>query len=155
MKKLLTTCLLLLTATFVSAKDAKTDLNALAQSYFDKMTATQQPNATAQDIENFLALMTDDVGSTHLPYVTDDSRQPDGKAQMRQGMSFYLGAHTEYSAELLNTFVFNDTAIAVRYRNSAKGIHPQNKQPIAYTSTMMDVLEIENGKIAVIRKYHE
>ncbi|GLX78365.1 hypothetical protein tinsulaeT_17050 [Thalassotalea insulae] len=155
MKKFLTIALLLIVSNLAAAKEVKTDLNTLAQDYFTKMMATQAPNATAQDIENFLALMTDDVGSTHLPYVTDDSRQPDGKAQMRQGMSFYLGAHTEYSAKILNTFVFNDTAIAVRYRNSAKGIHPQNKQPINYTSTMMDVLEIENGKIAVIRKYHE
>ena len=66
-----------------------------------------------------------------------------------------LGAHTEYNAELLDVFTFNHSAIAIRYKNYAKGVHPQNNQPIEYSQVMMEVLEIENGKIAVIRKYHE
>lgn len=99
--------------------------------------------------------MADDIGNQHIPYQPDDSRTPDGKEQMRKGMSFYLGAHTFYKSTLLNTFVFNDTGFAIRYKNDAKGIHPQNKQPIEYTSTMLDVIEIENGKVAMIRKYHE
>ena len=68
---------------------------------------------------------------------------------MRKGMTFYLGAHTEYQANLLDTFIFNDSAIALRYTHHAKGIHPQNQQEIEYTQTIMDVLEIEDGKIAV------
>ncbi|HAW91943.1 MULTISPECIES: nuclear transport factor 2 family protein [unclassified Arsukibacterium] len=131
------------------------DLKKFAQIYFDTMVATQAPGATKSDLENYFALLTDDVGHSHLPWVTDDSRSPDGKEAMRKGMSFYLGAHTEYSAELLDVFTFNNSAIAIRYSNSAKGIHPESKQPIAYNQVMMEVLEIENGKVAVIRKYHE
>ncbi|MFT6992440.1 MAG: hypothetical protein ACJASL_004440 [Paraglaciecola sp.] len=74
---------------------------------------------------------------------------------MRKGMLFYLGAHTEYSAELLDVFIFNHSAVAIRYKNSAKGILPQNNQPIVYTQIMMEVLEMEEGQVAVIRKYHE
>jgi len=119
------------------------------------MVATQAPNATKKELEAFLALLADDVANQHLPYQTDDSREPDGKAMMRKGMTFYLGAHTEYQANLLDTFIFNDSAIALRYTHHAKGSHPQNQQAIEYTQTIMDVLEIENGKVAVIRKYHE
>lgn len=119
------------------------------------MVATQAPNATKTDLENYLSLLTDDIGHSHLPWVTDDSRLPDGKDTMRKGMLFYLAAHTEYNAELLNVFVFNHSAIAIRYKNSVKGIHPESKKPIVYTQTMMEVLEMENGKVAVIRKYHE
>ncbi|WNC68813.1 nuclear transport factor 2 family protein [Thalassotalea nanhaiensis] len=143
----------LLFATTAAANEI--DLKKFAHTYFDTMIATQAPDATKNDLENYFALLTDDVGHSHLPWVTDDSRLPDGKEAMRKGMLFYLGAHTEYSAELLNVFTFNNSAIAIRYRNSAKGIHPQNKQAIAYTQVMMEVLEIENGKVAVIRKYHE
>lgn len=50
------------------------------------MVATQAPEATTQDLENYLALLTDDVGHSHLPYVTDDSREPDGKQAMRKGI---------------------------------------------------------------------
>ena len=74
---------------------------------------------------------------------------------MRKGMTFYLGSHTYYDAMLLNVFTFNDSAIAIRYSNHAKGIHPQSKQAIEYQQIMMEVLEIENGQVAVIRKYHE
>jgi len=31
----------------------------------------------------------------------------------------------------------------------------KNNQPIEYTRIMMEVLEMENEKVAVIRKYHE
>ncbi len=119
------------------------------------MTATQSPNASSKELEAYLALLTDDIGHSHLPHVTDDSRLPDGKESMRKGMTFYLGAHSEYTASLLNVFVFNKSAIAIRYKNYAKGIHPESKQQIEYSQVMMEVLEMEDGKVAVIRKYHE
>tara|TARA_B100001059_G_C17376776_1_gene352428 strand:+ start:40 stop:498 length:459 start_codon:yes stop_codon:yes gene_type:complete len=148
--------LLILSFTFVlSVSASEIDLDKFAQTYFKAMVATQAPNATKDDLENYFSLLTYDVGHSHLPWVTDDSRLPDGKEAMRKGMLFYLGAHTEYNAELLDVFIFNNSAIAIRYKNSAKGIHPESKQPLAYTQTMMEVLEMENGKVAIIRKYHE
>jgi hypothetical protein len=138
-----------------SAHESKLDLTAFAQQYFDTLVATQAPDATAKELEKYLALLTDDVGSSHIPYQVDASRQSDGKQSMRKGMTFYLGAHKEYNSKLLNVFTFNETAIAIRYHNSAKGIHPQTQEPHAYSSIMMEVLEIEDGKVAVIRKYHE
>ena len=148
--------LLIVLFTFaLSASASEIDLEKFAQTYFKTMVATQAPNATEDDLENYFSLLTVDIGHSHLPWVTDDSRLPDGKEVMRKGMLFYLGAHTEYSAELLDVFIFNNSAIAIRYRNSVKGIHPESKQPMAYTQTMMEVLEMENGKVAIIRKYHE
>ncbi|TPH13588.1 nuclear transport factor 2 family protein [Litorilituus lipolyticus] len=137
------------------AKEKTIDLNKFAQEYFEKMVATQSPNATAKELEVYLALLKEDVGHSHLPWETDDARLPDGKQAMRKGMTFYLGAHTHYQAELLDVFTFNQSAVAIRYKNDAKGIHPQNNQAIAYSQVMMEVLEIEDGKVAVIRKYHE
>ena len=148
--------LLIISLSFaLSSSASEIDLENFAQTYFKTMVATQAPEATKEDLENYFSLLTDDIGHSHLPWVTDDSRLPDGKEEMRKGMLFYLGAHTEYSAELLDVFVFNNSAIAIRYKNSAKGIHPESKQPLAYTQTMMEVLEMENGKVAIIRKYHE
>ena len=62
---------------------------------------------------------------------------------------FYLGAHAEYNSKLLNVFAFNNSAVAIRYTSNAKGIHPQNKQPLAYSNVMMEVLDIEDGKVAL------
>lgn len=131
------------------------DLEKFAQTYFNTMIATQAPNATKADLERYFDLLVDDIGHSHLPFQTDDARLLSGKEDMRKGMLYYLGAHSEYSAELLDVFIFNTSAIAIRYKSSAKGIHPQNNQAIDYTQTMMEVLEMEDGKVAVIRKYHE
>lgn len=145
----------LLTIPSVFAKAESINLKAFATDYYNAMVASQAPNATTKELEAYLAFLTDDVGHSHLPYVTDDSRLPDGKEAMRKGMTFYLGAHTEYNSELLNIFAFNDSAVAIRYTSNAKGIHPQNNQALEYSNVMMEVLEIEDGKVAVIRKYHE
>jgi len=153
--RLLLTLGLVLVATFSARAEEPFDLKAFAQHYYKTMAATQAPNAGAKQLETYLNLLTDDVGSQHIPYQPDDSRTADGKELMRKGMSFYLGAHTLYESELLNTFIFNDSGFAIRYKNHAKGIHPQSKQPIEYTSVMMEVIEVENGKVAMIRKYHE
>lgn len=139
----------------VSAEEQPLDMKQLANTYFEAMVATQSPKATSKELDTYLALLVDDVGHAHLPWETDDSRNPDGKERMREGMTFYLGAHTEYKAELLNVFTFNDSAIAIRYKHHAKGIHPQNQQAIEYSKVMMEVLELEGNKVAVIRKYHE
>ncbi len=154
MRLLLTLGLALVTA-FSAYAEKPLDLKAFAQQYYKTMSATQAPNAGTKELEAYLALLTDDIGNQHIPYQPDDSRTPDGKKQMRKGMSFYLGAHTLFESTLLNTFVFNNTGFAIRYKNYVKGIHPQSKQPIEYTSTMMEVIEVENGKVAMIRKYHE
>ena len=152
MKKFLLLTLLLTSSFSLASKELDLEF---AQTYFKLMTATQSPNASSVELEKYLSLLTDDIGHSHLPYVVDDSRLPDGKESMRKGMTFYLGAHTEYEATLLDVFVFNKSAIAIRYKNYAKGVHPQSKQPIEYSQTMMEVLELEDDKVAVIRKYHE
>lgn len=155
MYKLFVTCVLSLFSFLAVASDEAIDLDKLAQSYFSAMVASQAPDANQEALETYLTFLTDDVGHTHLPWFADDTRNPEGKARMREGMTFYLGAHTEYSATLLNTFTFNQSAIAIRYEHSAKGIHPESKQAIEYTEVIMEVLEIEDGKVAVIRKYHQ
>lgn len=153
--RLLLTLGLVLVATISARAEEPFDLKAFAQHYYKTMTATQAPGAGTKELEAYLSLLTDDVGSQHIPYQVDDSRTVNGKELMRKGMSFYLGAHTLYESELLNTFIFNESGFAIRYKNHAKGIHPQSKQPIEYTSVMMEVIEIENAKVAMIRKYHE
>lgn len=131
------------------------DLEEFAHEYFEKFNKTQAPSASKQDVEVYLNLLVDNVGHSHLPWVVDDARLPDGKENMREGMLFYLGAHREYKGDLLNVFTFNDSAIAIRYKKTVKGKHPQSGQDIAYTRVFMEVLEMEGNKVAVIRKYHE
>jgi len=155
MKKIIAIVSVVLMCVSLSITAANKELETLAQQYFSTMVATQAPNATHKELEAFLALLSDDVGSQHIPFQPDDTRAPDGKENMRKGMTFYLATHTKYEAKLLNTFIFNNSGFAVRYSHHAKGIHPQNQQPIEYSQTIMDVIEVEDGKIVMIRKYHQ
>lgn len=155
MKYLYCSLILIIRPLFASGDEVSIDFNTFAHQYFEAFVASQAPEATPQDIENYLALLKDDIAHTHLPWQTEDTRLPDGKDVMRKGMTYYLGNHTTYQAELLNVFTFNDSAIAIRYRDHVKGVHPQTKQEVEHTQIIMEVLEMEDGKVAVIRKYHE
>jgi len=131
-----------------------TDFNEkeFANNYFNAWAATQAPTATKQDIEHYLSLLVDDIGHQHLPYDSDDSRTADGKKSMRKGMNYYLGLHTSYTGTLVDiTSGFG--VVVIRYDTEATGVHPQTKEEITMKHRTMEVLEIENGKVSVIRKY--
>ena len=130
------------------------DAEKFANDYFAAWTATQKPTATKEDIEQYLSLLTDDVGHQHLPYDPDGTRNPDGKESMREGMTYYLGGHTEYTAELSAQMTGYDVVI-IKYSTASKGVHPQTKQVIEQSNVTIEVLELEDGKVSVIRKYSE
>ncbi len=133
-----------------SYEDAETD--SFGVLYFNAWIATQSPDAKAQDIEHYLKLLTDDVGHQHLPYDPDADRHPDGKANIRKGMTYYLGAHTEYGSTLIQQ-MSGHNVVVIKYKSYLKGIHPQTGQTIEKESETLEVLELENGKVSVIRKY--
>ncbi len=152
MNKFFSIVLLLLVTHSVCGDEA--DLTGFGEQYFSAWVATQTPGATEQDVDNYLALLADDVGHQHLPYMTDDARYPSGKQNMREGMKYYLGAHTSYSASLLNvTTGYN--VVVIKYSTESAGIHPQTEQTIELNYATIEVLEIEDGKVSVIRKYAE
>ncbi|MDO6621089.1 MULTISPECIES: nuclear transport factor 2 family protein [unclassified Shewanella] len=130
------------------------DLTEFGESYFAAWKATQAPDATQNDIEYYLSFLKEDVGHQHLPYANDDSRIPTGKQDMRNGMQYYLGAHTQYSAKL-NEIVPAYNVVVIKYFTQSSGIHPQTKEVVNQSYDTMEVLEIEDGKVSVIRKYSE
>lgn len=130
------------------------DLTEFGKSYFAAWEATQAPNATQKDIEHYLSFLKEDVGHQHLPYARDDSRIPTGKQDMRNGMRYYLGAHTKYSAKL-NEIIPAYNVVVIKYLTQSSGVHPQTKEVINQSYDTLEVLEIEDGKVSVIRKYSE
>ena len=130
------------------------DEKAFAHKYFTAWASTQKPEASKQDLEHYLELLTDDVGHQHLPYDPEATRAADGKESMREGMTYYLGGHDEYSATLQSVTVGHDVVV-IKYHSKAKGVHPQTKQLFEQNDNTVEVLEIENGKVAVVRKYSE
>ena len=127
--------------------------DVFVKAYYDAHLKTQQPDATAEDLEHYLSFLTDDVGNQHFPNAPDDSREPDGKALMRKGMSRYLGVHSEYKAELID-YQYGYNAVALKHKFSARGKRSDGSE-FSYSKVALDVLELENGKVSVIRRYSE
>lgn len=138
----------------LAGKAQATDLTALGKDYFNAWVATQSPEATKDDIEHYLSFLTSDVGHQHLPYDKDGSPNPTGKKDMREGMLFYLGAHNKYNA-VLKQIIPAHNAVVITYTTTSSGVHPETKALITNSYSTMELLEIEDGKVSVIRKYEE
>ena len=154
MKLVTSICLFLCCMTFSSANADAFNPEQFAKDYFNAWTATQSPAATKEDLDQYLSFLSEDVGHQHLPYDPDDTRSSNGKESMREGMSYYLGGHTEYVGRLVS-HTDGHGVVVIKYETSSKGIHPQTKQVIEQNYLTLEVLEIENGKVSVIRKYSE
>ncbi|MFT5815614.1 MAG: hypothetical protein ACI9VT_003388 [Psychroserpens sp.] len=114
MFKWITLSVSFLFSTLVLANDSEVNLELFGQKYFDLWVATQAPDASPKDIDNYLNLLVQNIGHQHLPYDDDDSRESDGKKNMKKGMLYYLGGHTEHSATLTSiTTGFN--VIIIKY----------------------------------------
>ena len=129
------------------------DYDAFVKAYYQAQVKTQQPNATKEDLEHYLSFLTEDVGNQHFPNAPDDSREPNGKAMMRKGMSYYLGVHSEYQAELID-YQYGLNAVSIKHKFAAKGKRADGSE-FSYSKIALDVLELENGKVSVIRRYSE
>lgn len=136
-----------------STEEVGIDYQSFAQQYFDVWTTTQRPNATKEDLEAYLALLVENVGHQHFPNDPDDKRYPDGKTLIREGMTHYLGGHKTYQAKLLGV-VFGEQAVAIKYHAKATYLN-QNGETKSWEHTMLEVLELEGGKVSVIRKYSD
>ena len=154
MKRLILVLVLLMSQIpAASAEEVAFDYAGFAQKYFNVWTDTQRPEATKEDLEAYLALLVEDVGHQHFPNDPDDTRYPDGKALMREGMTHYLGGHKTYQAKLLDV-VFGEQAVAIKYHAKATYTN-QNGETKSWEHTMLEVLELEGGKVSVIRKYSD
>ncbi|MDP5142197.1 nuclear transport factor 2 family protein [Rheinheimera baltica] len=129
------------------------DYDAFVKAYYHAEVMTQQPNATKEDLEHYLSFLTEDVGNQHFPNAPDDSREPNGKAMMRKGMTYYLGVHTKYKSELID-YQYGYNAVSIKHKFSAKGKRADGSE-FSYSKIALDVLELENGKVSVIRRYSE
>jgi hypothetical protein len=153
MKNLITIIVIALFGLPLHSAADEFDAEQFAHSYFSAWTASQKPAATEKELEHYLGFLAEDVGHQHLPYDTDDSRSPDGKESMREGMTYYLGKHTEYKAELKN-ISYGLNAIAIQFEVSLKARRGPDEPITSMNYTSLEVLEIEDGKVSMIRKYN-
>ena len=138
-------------STSVSANESMSKRSAFAEKYFAAWNITQKPNSTSEELEAYLELLTDDVAWQHLPYQPDDTRKPEGKQNLRKGMAQWLGVNTEYTAELTNTII-GQNIIVLKFNALVKFANTEGKI-ITRKRDYTDVLELDNGKVSLIRRY--
>jgi len=95
----------------------ESNLEHLAQKYFQAKLATQQPNASEADLEAYLDLLSEHVGYEHKPYRLLGEVEG-GKQRMRKGMTYYLGKNERYDAELVSIAIGHN-AFAIQYNRYA------------------------------------
>ena len=131
----------------------ESNLENLAQEYFQARLATQQPGATEADLEAYLALLSDDVGYEHKPYRLLDEGGG-GKQGMREGMTYYLGKNEGYDAELVSVAIGHN-ALAIQYEGTHVYRRGGEGPIVTRHFNAMDVLEVDDGKISIIREYRK
>ena len=135
----------------VSASEVDFGYGALANKYFKLWVKTQSQNATKQDLEGYLSLLSDNVVWQHIPYQPSDERKPNGKQILRKGMTRWLAVNTEYSAKLIDV-MFGGNVIVIKYQAKMK-LNDDNGKVLSIERNHIHLLELENGKVAIIRVY--
>ncbi|MGJ8680069.1 nuclear transport factor 2 family protein [Paraglaciecola sp.] len=153
MKKWAVVMLTILMSINVSAKDM--DLNQFAKDYFKAFVATQQVDAKAADLEQYLDYLTDDVGTIHIPFNSDDSRHKGGKDKFKESMSAMMGKNTEFKATIEEIRVFNTTAILIRFKQSAVYVNKEQNTVSPWAMMITEILEMDGDKVGLIRRYHD
>lgn len=138
-------------STTAFANEDMIDYDKFVKEYYKAQVKTQQPNASKEDLEHYLSFLTEDIGYQHFPNAPDDSRESDGKKMMRKGMTHYLGVHTSYESKLIE-YIVGYNSIALKHSYSGKGLRSDGSE-FNYSKVALDVLELENGKVSVIRRY--
>ena len=141
--------------TFVSTTlGQNTSLNSekFANAYFKAWNKTQAPKASKADLEDFLALLTEDVALQHLPYQKTDERKPNGKEVLRKGMNRWRGANTSYSAKLIS-INYGHNVIILKYQAIMTVLNDKTGKERTITRNNVEVLELDQGKVSIIRKY--
>jgi len=141
--------LIILAISPVSAEEL--DLRKFAERYFEAKLATQLPGASPEALERYLSLLTEDVGYEHKPYRYLGEVEG-GKSRMRAGMGRILGQNKGYSAELVNVTV-GYNAIAIQYKGLWSGSRGGVGPVLTNEFEVMEVLELVDGKVSIIRQY--
>ncbi len=131
----------------------ESNLEHLAQKYFQAKLATQQPNASEADLEAYLDLLSEHVGYEHKPY-RPLGEVEGGKQRMRKGMTYYLGKNERYDAELVSIAIGHN-AFAIQYKGTHVFRRGGDGPILTEHFNTMDVLEVEGGKVSIIREYRD
>lgn len=135
-----------------ASQEESFNAETFATEYFKAWNNTQKPSATNKDLAHFLTFLTDDVAYQHLPYRESKGRKADGKEKLRKGMEKWLGTTSHYKATLTNT-LYDHNLMVLQYVAHIGVVNLDDGSTKQITRYRTDVMELDNGKVSVIRKY--
>jgi ketosteroid isomerase-like protein len=119
---------------------------ALARQWVERLTTVMQQNATRQDVDNLLALCTDDAVYEH-PRMR--ARTP-GKRRIRAEMAEYLGETRSPSLRVKST-IEGRNVVVLELEVQAEAKRKGGWEPL--TRTQVTVLETDGSRIRRILDY--
>ena len=135
-----------------TAQAESTTVDALAEDYFEAWQNSQKPAATKTDLEHYLSFLTEDAAWQHIPYQTSDERVAGGKQNIRDGMTQWLGSHETYQAKMIR-MVNKEHFIILEFESEATIEDGETGEIKSIKRHYLDVLELDDSRVAVVRRY--
>jgi len=122
------------------------DLTAKVNQYFEAQKAVEHKNSTENDVNNLMALLTEDATFEHPRFDAVQS-----KAEYKKGLLYYLGNYSECDIEVMNV-IEGLNAVTVEY------LHPctdkdRSSDPEKNVEKLVTLFEFKNNKIKLIKHY--
>ncbi|MEM1175741.1 MAG: nuclear transport factor 2 family protein [Pseudomonadota bacterium] len=153
MRSILLVIGMVLCASAAHAQDAFSAdrLEQMAMAFIDAKNARQQPDSKTDDVDAFLALLSDDFVDEHIRFgvtVTD-------KNELRRGMLRKLEDEVFFSAIEVQQLMIGRNVVFVKYTETARVKPTHLDNVIEYSSISIVSLEFDdNGLITHIRRHH-
>lgn len=152
MKKLIVLTLILLLSSAVTAKSfSEQQLTELAHKFVHAKNARQQPNTNLQDIENYLALLSDKFIDEHIKYKVIET----DKNKLRKSMIAKMDDEVIASSIEIKQLMIGANVVFIKMIESGKVKPSHLDKVIEYQSTNIVSLEFnDDGLIKHIRRHH-
>ncbi|MEP1447679.1 MAG: nuclear transport factor 2 family protein [Paraglaciecola sp.] len=144
-------CFLFSLSSHAKDKFTSEQLIEKAKAFVAAKNARQQPNATIEEIENYISLLSDDFIDEHVKYkftYTD-------KSKLRQDMISKLKDEVIHSSIEINEVMVGVNVVFVKMTESGKVKPAHLDKTIEYSKTNIVSLEFnQSGLVKHIRRHH-
>ena len=122
-----------------------------AKTFVAAKNARQQPNATIEEIENYISLLSDDFIDEHVKYKFTYTE----KSKLREDMISKLKDEVIHSSIEINEVMVGVNVVFVKMTESGKVKPAHLDKTIEYSKTNIVSLEFnESGLVKHIRRHH-
>jgi len=150
-KFIVVTLIFVFSSVVVAKTFTEESLNELANKFVNAKNARQQPDTTANDIENYLSLLADDFIDEHIKYNVIET----DKNILRKNMIAKMSDNVISSSIKIGELMIGSNVVFIKMLETGKVKPAHLDKIIEYNVTNIVSLEFnDNGLIKHIRRHH-